>query len=372
MSAAPQTQFDDREDDREVERQAALDRYAIVDTAPEQAFDDIVRLAATLCDVPAAAITLIDHERLWFKAQLGLDQPQLPRAQSLCGHAIDAPGQTLAIHDLASDPHHAKRRRIGGQPPRFYAGVPLLSPDGHALGVVCVMDLVPRALSPQQLEALELLARQTRHLLELRRYGLEQRRLLSEREARAQRAERARAELQRRHEDLQREARLDPLTGLLNRAALTGLKGDPEAMQRLHEAPYVLAVLDIDHFKQVNDQHGHLLGDRALRAVADAISASIRAGDVAARFGGEEFLVVLPNTRLDGGAEVAERIRQRVLAAGLPFPISVSIGIADGGPEREPPELPEAVFERADQALYRAKAGGRNRVIADDTPRQAV
>ena len=82
---------------REAERQAALDRYAIVDTAPEQAFDDIVRLAATLCDMPAAAISLIDHERLWFKARIGIDQPQLDRARSLCGHAIDAPNETLVV-----------------------------------------------------------------------------------------------------------------------------------------------------------------------------------------------------------------------------------------------------------------------------------
>ena len=113
MSAAPHMLF--QEDDREIERQAALDRYAIVDTAPEQAFDDIVRLAATLCDVPAAAITLIDHERLWFKARIGIDQPALPRAQSLCAHAIDEPDRTLMVEDLASDPNHARRRRIGGR-----------------------------------------------------------------------------------------------------------------------------------------------------------------------------------------------------------------------------------------------------------------
>ncbi len=368
MSAAPHLLFEksDRALGREVERQAALDRYAIVDTAPEQAFDDIVRLAATLCDMPAAAITMIDHERLWFKARIGIDQPELPRAESLCAHASDEPGRTLVVEDLAIEANHARRRRIGGQPPRFYAGVPLLSPEGHALGVVCVMDVVPRTLSPAQLEALELLARQAQHLLELRHYLLEQTRLLSEREASARHAERARDDLQRRHDDLQYTASHDALTGLLNRAALRQLLEDPAATQRLQGSPYVLAVVDIDHFKQVNDRHGHLLGDRALRAVADAISDSVRGGDVAVRYGGEEFLLVLPHTRLDAGFDVAERIRQRVMAAKLPFPIAVSIGIAAGNPDED---KPEAVFERADQALYRAKTGGRNRVIADDTPR---
>jgi diguanylate cyclase (GGDEF)-like protein len=128
----------------------------------------------------------------------------------------------------------------------------------------------------------------------------------------------------------------------------------------------VLAVLDIDHFKQINDRHGHLFGDRALCAVADAISRAVRSTDVAVRYGGEEFLVVLPNTRLDAASEIAERIRQQVKALPLPVPITVSVGIADGDASRD---QPEAVFERADQALYRAKNSGRDRVIADDTPR---
>jgi len=100
--------------------------------------------------------------------------------------------------------------------------------------------------------------------------------------------------------------------------------------------------------------------------VADAILRSVRSSDVAVRYGGEEFLVVLPNTRLDGGAEIAERIRQQVSALALPMPVTVSIGIADGDMDRD---AADAVFERADQALYRAKQTGRDRVVADDTPR---
>ena len=244
--------------------------------------------------------------------------------------------------------------------------MPLLSPEGHALGVVSVGDVVPRTLTAQQLEGLRLLTRQTQHLLELRRYMHEQGRLLNEHKATARRAEHARDDLQRRNKDLQYAATHDALTGLLNRTGLDELRNTGEAIARLDAGPYVVIVLDIDHFKRINDRHGHLFGDRALCAVADAISRSVRSTDVAARYGGEEFLVVLPDTRLDGGAEIAERIRRQVQSLDLPVPVTVSLGIADGAPGRD---VPEGVFERADQALYRAKKGGRNRVVADDTPR---
>ena len=349
MSAVPSSSMFDL---REAERQAALDRYAIVDTAPEGAFDDIVRLAVTLCDMPAGAISLIDHDRLWFKARIGIDQPQLDRSRSLCGHAIDAPNETLVVQDLDQHPVYAQRRRLLGLRPRFYAGVPLLSPEGHALGVLSVADVVPRMLGLPQLEGLRLLGRQTQHLLELRRLMLEQ--------------GHARADLQRRHDSLQYTAHHDQLTGLLNRAGLERLRARTDVQRELTAQPYVLLVLDIDHFKRINDQHGHLFGDRVLCAVADAVSRSVRASDIAARIGGEEFLVVLPDTRLDGGAEIAERIRREVERLTLPMPVSVSVGIADAA---SPNDTPEAVFERADQALYRAKKGGRNRVVADDTPR---
>ena len=349
----------------EVSRQAALDAYAVVDTVPEQAYDDIVRLAMSLCDAPAAAISLVDHDRQWFKAQIGLDVRQTPRSEAICDRAIRQPGHALVIHDLeAQSLYPQTSMRIDGQPLRFYAGVPLLSPDGHALGTVCVMDVRPRRLRPGQREGLEVLARQTQHLLELRRYALEQRRLLSEREALAKRLEDARADLQRRNDQLEHSATHDALTGLLNRAALSQLRENPAAMAKLQHAPYTLMLLDVDHFKQVNDRHGHLLGDRALRAVADAVAGSIRHDDVAVRYGGEEFLILLPDTRLASATQVAERIRQHIARAALPFPLTVSIGLAAGEPTRD---WSERVFDRADQALYRAKATGRNRIVADDT-----
>ncbi|MGH8083947.1 MAG: GGDEF domain-containing protein [Lysobacter sp.] len=362
------TSSTDRSRARERRRQAALDAYAIVDTGPEQAFDDIARLAAMICEAPVATISLVDRDRQWFKARFGDLPAQTPRRDAICDHAIDNDGQLLLIEDTAADPRFAGNPLlIEGRPLRFYAGVPVLSPDGQALGTVCVLDVVPRTLDARQRDGLEVLARQTQSLLELRRYALEQRRLLADREAVAQQLEAARSDLQRRHDQLEHTATHDPLTGLLNRAGLSQLQASEVGMARLDAAPYALLLLDVDHFKQVNDRHGHLLGDRALRAVADAVAASVRSGDVAVRYGGEEFLVVLPSTRLDGAAEVAERIRgavAEVSRASLPFELTLSAGIAAGDPTRD---RPEQVFDRADQALYRAKAGGRNRVVADDT-----
>lgn len=349
-------------------RQSALESYGLLDGAAELAYDDLVRLAAALCDTPGAAIALIDRERVWFKARHGVEATELPRSLSICSQLIGEaqPDRLLLIGDVAQDPRFAALGLSlqGGQPLRFYAGAPLMSPDGHPLGTICVLDTRPRELSAVQRDGLAALARQIQHLFELRRYAIEQRHLLSEREAFARQLESAQADLQRRHDQLQHSANHDALTGLLNRSALARLQDSPEAVQRLGRAAYTLMLIDVDHFKRVNDRHGHLLGDRALRAVADAVAGSIREGDVAIRYGGEEFLVVLPGTRLGAASEIGERIRQRVARSALPFALTVSIGVAGGEPGRD---APDQVFDRADQALYRAKAAGRDRLVIDDT-----
>ena len=344
-------------------RPATSDGHGLHDYAPQPAYDDIVRLAVMLCDVPAAAVTILDRDAQWFMAEQGLGIASLPRGSTLCERAVLGDG----VYEVADiDPNRAGPLRIHGEPPGFYAGIPLLGPENKVIGTLCVLDTRPRTLTATQREGLTLLARQTHHLLELRRYVHEQRTQIDESHARARRSDDMRADLERRNEQLAYSASHDQLTGLLNRAALKHMRKDVDAMARLDAGAYTLMLLDVDHFKQVNDRHGHLLGDRALRAVADAVHVSIRDGDVAVRYGGEEILVVLPSTRLDGATEVGERIRARVAASDLPFPLTVSIGVATGEPGSD---TPEQVFERADQALYRAKAAGRDRIVADDTQR---
>lgn len=352
---------------RERRRQAALDSFAIVDTQAETAYDDIARLAQTLCGTPIALVSLVDHDRQWFKARIGTGLPSIPRDISFCDHAIRNPHEVMVVEDAASDPRFADNPLVMHDPKvRFYAAAPILARGDEAVGAVCVVDTAARRLPDAQRAGLAALSRQVSLLLELRTYLNERTVDDVAREGDVDRLLHDRETLMRRNEDLAHVARHDSLTGLLNREALAGIWQQPESVARLQAGHYVLGVVDIDFFKQVNDRHGHLLGDRALQQVAEVIRHSIRHSDFAARYGGEEFLMVFPRTTLAGAFEVADRIRMQVQQLDLPFPLTVSIGLASGDPERE---TPDQVFERADQALYRAKSGGRNRVVADDTSR---
>lgn len=151
-------------------RLEALRRYAILDTPPERVFDDIVEAAAAFCDVPIALVSLVDRDRQWFKACLGLDVAETPVDRAVCALAILQP-EPLVIPDLALDPRTAANPLVTEAPRiRFYAGAPLIDRDGHALGTVCVIDTLPRpeGLSPAQLRGLAALARQATHVIEMR------------------------------------------------------------------------------------------------------------------------------------------------------------------------------------------------------------
>ena len=153
----------------ESERLEALHRYAILDTFPEQEFDDLARLAALTCGTPMALVSFVDANRQWFKAKVGLDVPETPRDVSFCGHAILQP-DLLIIPDALEDERFRSNPLVTGEPKiRFYAGAPLVAQDGHALGTICVMDKVPHELMEAQREALKSLSRLAVAELQLRR-----------------------------------------------------------------------------------------------------------------------------------------------------------------------------------------------------------
>jgi anti-sigma regulatory factor (Ser/Thr protein kinase) len=168
--------FTDERSDAEAQRLETLQKYQILDTEPELAFDDLALLASHICATPMAAISLVDEDRQWFKARVGIDVQQTPRAISFCTHAIKQRG-IFVVPDASKDERLRHNPQVAGDPHiRFYAGAPLIAREGHALGTLCVVDRRPRQLTPPQAEALAALQRQVEAQLELRRRIIELRR----------------------------------------------------------------------------------------------------------------------------------------------------------------------------------------------------
>ncbi len=154
----------------EAERVKALQDYQVLDSMPEQAFGDIVFLASHICQTPIALVSLVDTDRQWFKARVGLGAPQTSRDLAFCAHAILEPDRIMQVQDASKDERFNTNPLVTGAPDiRFYAGTPLVTPDGRAIGTLCAIDSKPRELTAEQLRALRALSREVMTQLELRR-----------------------------------------------------------------------------------------------------------------------------------------------------------------------------------------------------------
>jgi GAF domain-containing protein len=153
----------------EKQRLKVLWQYDVLDSVPEEVFDDLTELAARICEAPIAMITLVDEKRQWFKSKVGATVSETSRDISFCGRAIEQ-SELFIIPDATIDQRFADNPLVTSDPKiRFYAGAPLITPDGYALGTLCVIDKVPRELRPEQQQALRVLARHVMTQLELRR-----------------------------------------------------------------------------------------------------------------------------------------------------------------------------------------------------------
>ncbi|WP_353189612.1 sensor domain-containing diguanylate cyclase [Pandoraea pnomenusa] len=322
----------------EAERLAALRRYEILDTPPEPAFDRIVRLAAYVLGAPISLVSLIDESRQWFKARQGLEATQSPRSLAFCAHAILS-DDVLVVPDARADRRFADNPMVTGEPNiRFYAGAPLCTPEGHRLGTLCVIDRKPRELDDQKRGLLADLSALVVDELELRRVN----------------------------HVLGDMAMRDALTGALNRRAFLMQADRQFAAARVQQRRLAVLMLDIDHFKAVNDTWGHAVGDRVIVEMTLVLRATLRKGTVIGRLGGEEFAVLLPEADAQRAVQAAERLLAAIGNATVPGPngpvrFSASIGVGSLAPD----DIDfGALLQRADRALYAAKQGGRNRVAA--------
>jgi len=330
----------------EDDRLSTLRGMNILYTPAEDRIDRITRLACRLLNVPIALVSLVDSQCQWFKSVQGLEADDTPRAVSFCAHAI-LDSETLVVPNALEDPRFADNPLVAGKPLiRFYAGQPLVADDGSRLGTLCIIDREPREPSADELETLRDLGGWVASELRLSQLSEAQQQLIAERQ------------------DLQRRAMVDSLTRVWNRESILDVL-DREIERAVRERGELGVILaDLDHFKQINDTHGHPAGDAVLRGVAKNIRGAIRAYDAVGRYGGEEFLILLINCGDHDPAAIAERIRKRVAGeyetpAG-PVGVSLSMGLLVW-PATERVDA-AALIAAADKALYRAKSNGRDRV----------
>jgi anti-sigma regulatory factor (Ser/Thr protein kinase) len=194
----------------EAARLDALRKYRILDTEPERSFDDLTLLASHICGTPMALITLIDADRQWFKSRVGVDFVETSRAVSFCTHAIQQK-DIMIVPDTREDVRLRNNPHVADEPHlRFYAGAPLITRDGYALGTLCVIDRVPRTLTRDQVEALDALRHQAEAQLELRRNLSELEQALAERDRAQAEQTTLIGELRTAHEDVRRLSALIP------------------------------------------------------------------------------------------------------------------------------------------------------------------
>ena len=301
----------------EAARQRALDRYRVVDSLPDEAYQDIVRVAAAVCETPMALITLLDRDRQWFKARVGLDAEQTPRNVAVCEYAVRNPDELLEVPDLAADQRFADFPAVTGTEigARFYAGMPLVTPEGAPLGTVCVIDREPRELSDAQRTAMEALARITMHLLEAR---------------------------------LRDHAHV--VTGLLDHARADSLVHTPAATAT--DTGYAIAILELQGWAHAVQQRGERGVEKELHALELLLEPLLdRAqGDTLDRVtGSPEFVAVLQ------GGDTQPR-RQAIEEALRGYQQRSSLCVLLGAAQAESArEATQQVFMRADAALSARK-----------------
>lgn len=307
----------------------------------------IRRIGRTLFDVAHCIVRFGNTSPC---ARDGRDDATAAAVETAFCYDISASDEPVIVLDARSHSSLAQHPAVAGTPGiRFYASHPVCTQDERLVGSVSLVDYVPRqCFGEGERQLLADLAALVERELELR--------LMSE----------SQLELQKKNKNLRRKSLIDPLIGTWNRGAIMRILTIEAIRCDKVGIPLSLIVADLDHFKRINDTYGHPAGDTVLVKVASRLRSCIRPQEALGRYGGEEFLIVLPGSSHATAMAVAERMRAAIASqpeaiGGVPFALTISAGVAST--DVFPTATTEELISRADVALYAAKDGGRNRVV---------
>ncbi len=287
---------------------------------------------------------------------------ETPRAFAFCEHTI-CRSDLLVVEDARRDSRFATNPLVTDEPGiQFYAGMPLHTPEGFAVGALCVLDGRARTLSEQQRNALRVLARQVTARFELRMQQRSIAAAISEKDRMAAGLVEYQRQLEQANDTLRSLATTDELTGLRNRRAFEERLNFEFAMARRKGRQLSVVLADADDFKKINDDFGHAAGDAVLQLLARILQAMVRTTDTPVRFGGEEFAVLMPETDEASALGWCQRLQRALAAAGWTHrAVTLSLGVAGLMPWCA---NPAQLVGRADEALYSAKARGKNCAVS--------
>lgn len=332
----------------ETPRLKALRALNILDTPIEKRFEAAVRITKSLFNVPIVAISLVDKDRQWFKASEGLDVRETPRSISFCGHAILA-DDVYVVEDASKDERFCDNPLVTEDPHiRFYAGYPIRAAGGEKLGTLCLIDKAPRPFDAKDAQNLIDMASVVEALLRSDQQLHSTRWLLDEVGA---------AKL---------KSLKDPLTELWNRAGGEAVLQKIVSSDQDPDIYYGVGMLDIDHFKKINDTYGHTAGDQFLKSIAKSLLLASRDSDTICRWGGEEFLIIFQARSVDYMQLCFQRIvdmisRKAIDIDGQLLSVTCTIGATIFSQSEH--ETWENCLEHADKLLYQGKEAGRNRLV---------
>jgi len=316
---------------REKDRLAALDSLDLLNSPRDEGFDRIVRLIQQVFTVEIGLVSLIDGHRQWYQACSGLSADEVPIEDTFCRFVLNDE-QPMVVQDASRDLRFATHPAVTGPDHvRFYAGVPLKTKARHTIGTVCAIDRTPRSFSRRDLGILEELAGAAMDRIEL-----------------------------------MQTASTDSLTDALTRRAFKREAEQLIAAALRHKHGLACLVLDVDHFKKVNDTYGHAAGDEVLKAVATTCRSKLRTSDLFGRLGGEEFAILLPHVGAEDAMIAAEKLRAEIAARSISgefgtLNVTASFGVSALSIVRRDIET---LLAQADAAMYQAKGTGRNRCMS--------